>query len=132
MRGIIAPTRGDYTDIEGQGLTMYSNEEIMQFVNIVVEVSDPDKIILFGSYAYGNPNDKSDLDVLVIKNGKNISFDDEAKLAVAIFRKRSLHSIGTQYDLFIRSEGQVRKFAKKGGAMHDAVQRGKVVYERTH
>jgi len=111
---------------------MYSNEEIMQFVSIVVEVVDPDRIILFGSYAYGKPREKSDLDLLVIIKGNDISFDDEAKLAVAVFRKRNLHRIGTQYDLFIRSEDQVQKFAKKGGAMYDAIQRGKVVYERVY
>ena len=111
---------------------MYSNKEIMQFLSIVVEVVDPDKIILFGSYAYGNPGEKSDLDLLVIKNGKDISFDEEAKMAVAIFRKRKLHKVGTRYDLFIRSEAQVQQFAKKGGTMNDAIQRGKVIYERVH
>jgi len=49
---------------------MYNNDEIMQFVYLVVEIADPDRIILFGSYAYGNPDDKSDLDLFVIKNGK--------------------------------------------------------------
>ena len=28
----------------------------------------PDKIILFGSYAYGKPKEESDIDLLVIKN----------------------------------------------------------------
>jgi uncharacterized protein len=28
----------------------------------------PGKIILLGSYAYGNPGDESDVDILVIKN----------------------------------------------------------------
>ena len=46
---------------------MYNNEEVMQFVGLLIEVSDPDKIILFGSYAYGNPDNRSDLDLLVIK-----------------------------------------------------------------
>lgn len=31
----------------------------------------PDKIILFGSYAYGEPNKNSDLDILIIKDYKN-------------------------------------------------------------
>ena len=29
----------------------------------------PDKIILFGSYAYGTPNEDSDLDIFLIKDG---------------------------------------------------------------
>ena len=31
----------------------------------------PEKIILFGSYAYGTPNEDSDLDICVVKNHKN-------------------------------------------------------------
>ena len=29
---------------------------------------DPEKVILFGSYAYGNPTEDSDIDLLLIKN----------------------------------------------------------------
>ena len=32
---------------------------------------DPDKIILFGSYAYGTPNEDSDIDLFLVKNGLN-------------------------------------------------------------
>ncbi len=31
---------------------------------------DPEQIILFGSYAYGNPTDESDIDLLIIKETK--------------------------------------------------------------
>ena len=44
---------------------MYSYEEITRFVNLVAEVTDPDRIILFGSYAYGEPSENSDIDLLV-------------------------------------------------------------------
>ena len=111
---------------------MYSHEEIMQFIHVVVETSDPDKIILFGSYAYGNPCEKSDLDLLVIKNGKDLSFDDEAELATALFRKRTQHKIGTRYDVFFRTDQQVLKTADNGGAFFDALQKGKIVYERAN
>ncbi|HCW93146.1 nucleotidyltransferase domain-containing protein [Flexistipes sp.] len=30
---------------------------------------NPDKIILFGSYAYGNPDDESDIDLFLVKSG---------------------------------------------------------------
>ena len=30
--------------------------------------ASPEKIILFGSYAYDTPNEESDIDLLVIKN----------------------------------------------------------------
>jgi predicted nucleotidyltransferase len=34
----------------------------------IVQNVHPEKVILFGSYANGNPNDDSDLDLLVIKD----------------------------------------------------------------
>ena len=39
---------------------------IRRFARQVAEQFDPDKIILFGSYAYGTPHDDSDVDILVV------------------------------------------------------------------
>jgi len=111
---------------------MYSDDEIMQFVHIIIETTDPDRIILFGSYAYGEPDEKSDLDVLVIKNGKELSNDEHAELSTAVFRKRKLHRIGARYDIFFRTDSQVKASAEKGGAFVDALQKGRVVYDRIH
>lgn len=109
---------------------MYSNEEINQMINLIAEVSDPDRIILFGSYAYGNASDKSDLDLLVIKNGKELSRDEHAELGVAVYEKRKQYHIRTQYDVFFRTDQQVRKSAENGGAFVDALNKGRVVYVR--
>ena len=111
---------------------MYNDEEIMEFVSLVAEVSDPDRIILFGSYAYGEPDDKSDLDLLVIKNGNDFSLDDEAKLATDVFYKRRQLGIRTRYDVFFQTDRQVQEIAAKGGAFVDALQKGRIVYERDY
>jgi len=108
---------------------MYKDEEIIQFVNLVAEVTDPDKVILFGSYAYGNPTGKSDIDLLVIKNGKALSIDEIVKLKYEIFKKTMQDNISIPYDLFIQTEKQVRESVKNGGAFVDALQKGKVIYE---
>jgi len=109
---------------------MYNNDEIMQFVNLIVEVVDPDKVILFGSYAYGNPTDKSDIDLLIIKNGKDITINDETKYTVAIHRARRNRQIKPRYDVFFGTESQVYEIASKGGSYIDALQKGKLMYER--
>ncbi len=44
------------------------NELIQQLVEKIVSGDFPKKIILFGSYAYGNPTSDSDIDLLIIKN----------------------------------------------------------------
>ncbi|WP_375418891.1 nucleotidyltransferase domain-containing protein [uncultured Hymenobacter sp.] len=46
---------------------MISEAQIQAVVARIVEGYQPDRIILFGSYAYGTPTEDSDLDLLVIK-----------------------------------------------------------------
>ena len=44
---------------------------IRRFARLIAERFQPDKIILFGSYAYGKPHEESDVDLLVIMRTKN-------------------------------------------------------------
>ena len=111
---------------------IYSNEEIALFVELVAEATDPDRIILFGSYAYGSPNDKSDIDLLVIKNGKDITFEDEAELSAAVYYKRKQRRLRTRYDVLFRTERQIRQSVENSGALLDALRKGRVVYERAN
>ena len=46
---------------------MITEEQIQAIVRRIVQGYAPDKIILFGSYAYGEPTEFSDLDLLIIK-----------------------------------------------------------------
>ena len=111
---------------------MYTNDDINQLVSIVAEVADPDRIILFGSYVYGTPNEKSDLDLLVIKNGKELTRDEHAELEAMLFLKRKQCNIRAKYDIFFQTEHQAKKSAENGGAFVDALQKGKIVYERAN
>lgn len=47
---------------------MIETKKIDDIVNRIAVKFNPDKIILFGSYASGNPNNDSDVDLLVIKD----------------------------------------------------------------
>ena len=47
---------------------MIGKDKISEIVNKIALGYNPDKIILFGSYASENPNENSDLDIFVIKD----------------------------------------------------------------
>lgn len=47
---------------------MISQRKINEVVNKIVENYNPEKIILFGSYAKENQSEHSDLDLLIIKD----------------------------------------------------------------
>jgi len=83
---------------------------------------DPDKIILFGSYAYGEPNKNSDMDLFLVK--------DEDIEVEALMRLRDLmkkEKIG--FDILSDSSKNIENsddyFYKV-----DILQRGKVLYAK--
>jgi predicted nucleotidyltransferase len=49
---------------------MILREQIQDITSRIISNYNPDKIILFGSYANGNYNEDSDLDLIIIKNSE--------------------------------------------------------------
>ncbi len=45
-----------------------AREIILKMVEKIIKEYQPKKIILFGSYAYGEPTEDSDIDLLIIKD----------------------------------------------------------------
>ncbi|MCX8062899.1 MAG: nucleotidyltransferase domain-containing protein [Anaerolineales bacterium] len=60
-------TFSPYLDVSPRGLPPLS-ETLPKAIENLVRQIQPEKIILFGSYAYGNPTPDSDVDLLVISN----------------------------------------------------------------
>lgn len=48
---------------------------IKQLTRVIVRRYKPEKIILFGSYAYWKPDEESDIDLLIIKDTKKSFFE---------------------------------------------------------
>jgi predicted nucleotidyltransferase len=50
-------------------------EDLLQYITQrIVRECHPEKIILFGSYAYGEPTSRSDVDLLIIMNSRKSQF----------------------------------------------------------
>ena len=49
--------------------------ELNKILKRVIDAYQPEKIILFGSYAYGKPDSDSDLDLLIIKKTSDSFID---------------------------------------------------------
>jgi len=47
---------------------MTIQKQIDKIVQLIINNYKPDKIVLFGSYAYGQPSEGSDLDLLIVKD----------------------------------------------------------------
>ena len=89
---------------------------------------NPDKIILFGSYAYGTPNDDSDIDLFLIKNDlpidKSREYNREARMR--ILNLISKYKVG--FDILSASTEYINK-SEDYFYKVDILQNGKVIYE---
>ena len=68
----------------------------------------PNKIILFGSYAYGTPNDESDIDLFLLKDDleKNQTRDYQLSLQKRLIDLQKKYLIGI--DLLVDSSDRVQ------------------------
>ena len=51
-------------------------EKLLPYLNVLMEKFEPEQVFLFGSYAYGNPDRGSDVDLLVVKKMEKSSREE--------------------------------------------------------
>ena len=86
---------------------------------------DPDKIILFGSAARGQGGPASDADLLIVMAV------DGSKRQQAVQIDLALEGIPIPIDLIVVTPDEVEKYRETPGTIiREAVQEGKVLYER--
>ena len=96
---------------------------IRKYARQVAETFRPDKIILFGSYAYGKPHEDSDVDLLVIMPTWN-ELSKAAQIDIKLDRTFSL-------DLIVRTPKNLQWRLDERESLHtEIVTKGKVLYEK--
>jgi predicted nucleotidyltransferase len=95
---------------------------ISRFARKIAERFHPEKIILFGSYAYGKPHEESDVDLLVIMPTYDV-INQSIRISMAFERPFSL-------DLIVRTPKQIAIGLKDDDwFVRDIMEKGKVLYE---
>ena len=99
-------------------------EKLIQEVkNRIVSGAHPEKIILFGSYAYGTPTKDSDLDLLVI-----MPTDEPMHKRVLKIRKM-LRDFRIPKDIMVYTPQEVEKWKNASTAFVTSIlKKGKVIY----
>src|SRR4051812_22896354 len=96
---------------------------IRRFARQVAEQFAPDKIILFGSHAYGTPHEDSDVDILVIMPARN-QIDQAIKIQGELEAPFPM-------DLIVRTPHNLGWRLNAGESFHtEIVTKGKVLYEK--
>jgi len=102
---------------------MVDVDNIVELAERIVQQFHPERIILFGSYAYGRPTADSDVDLLVI-----LPFEGHPACKAAEIRT----SIRAPFpmDLLVRTPQQVQRRVEQGDFfMREIMEKGKVLYE---
>lgn len=93
------------------------------FARQVAERFHPEKIILFGSYAYGTPHADSDVDILVVLPARNQT-DQAVRISLAIDPPFPL-------DIIVRTPKNMKwRLAEGDSFLREVVSKGKVLYEK--
>jgi predicted nucleotidyltransferase len=100
--------------------------EIQDFVNKIVEALGPEKIILFGSRAYGEVTPDSDVDLLVIMETELPAAERHRQIS-RLLRPRPL-----PIDIVVKNPKEIRRSLHRVDPfIHEVLEKGIVLYSRS-
>lgn len=105
---------------------MIAMDRILSVSDHIAQGFQPERIILFGSYAYGTPGEDSDVDLLVI-----LPFEVKpVRKALEILQKTNPK---IPLDLLVRTPEQVReRLDNQDWFMREIIEKGRILYESNH
>ena len=101
------------------------DNKLEDIIKRIVDSTDPDKIILFGSRAKGESNKWSDYDICVLKEG----IKNKRELTEKIYFK--LFGVGASVDVIFETPERFNKLKSKWFLIYSEIEKsGSVVYEK--
>jgi uncharacterized protein len=107
------------------GLKVSVGRSLRPAIQRIVNELNPEKVLLFGSYAYGKPNPHSDVDLLVIMK-TSASLKERSWKVSRLLLPRPF-----PVDILVKTPKEIEKALKSGDFfLKEILTRGKVLYER--
>lgn len=99
-------------------------DKVQQLTDKIVREYHPQKVILFGSYAWGTPTEDSDLDFFVVKETGEPAVEREVSL------RRILFGSGVPIDVLVYTPEEVAQRREIDDPfIEEVLSKGKVLYE---
>jgi predicted nucleotidyltransferase len=105
------------------------------FINEKLRLTDPEKIILFGSYAYGEPSAGSDLDILVVTGDDIIPSSFSEKSLIYLRISKAIAELKKEFpiDLIVHTKAMHKRFIENDSLFaRELLSKGKVLYEKSN
>ncbi len=107
------------------GLKVSVGRSLRPAIQKIVDELNPEKIILFGSYAYGKPTPHSDVDLLIILK-TNASLKERSWMVSRLLLPRPF-----PVDILVKTPKEIEKALRSGDFfLQEILERGKVLYEQ--
>jgi len=108
------------------GLKVSVGKSLRPAIQKIVRELNPEKIVLFGSYAYGMPNPDSDVDLLVIMQ-TNESLKERSWAVSRLLLPRPF-----PVDILVKTPEEIEKaLGAKDFFLQEVLTRGQVLYARS-
>ncbi len=106
---------------------MITHEIIKEVKKRLIEVYNPEAIYLFGSYAWGHPDEESDLDLLVV-----VQDSDEKSHRRCIPGRRALRDLDIAKDLMVYTQAEFdARVTDCSTLVYKVKNNGRVLYARS-
>ena len=105
---------------------MIETRKIEKLSRRIVKGFHPERIILFGSHAYGEASEHSDVDLLVIMPFEGKSFRKSMEILKKVRPRFPVDLLAR------RPDDTERRYAEGDPIIREALDRGKVLYERNN
>lgn len=115
-------------NLSGGGKKMVNDKKLKDIIHKVTEKIKkeyhPEKIILFGSYAYGKPTEDSDIDLLIIKESSKRRIDRFCEVMKIL---RDIKGISIQPIVFTKDELN-KRLKLEDDFIKEILEKGEVLY----
>lgn len=111
--------------VQGKQVWEVTSEKVETAIRKIIEISQPLKLILFGSYVRGDTDINSDLDILVVARD---GIESPRKESIRI--RRALRGISMAMDILVVQQSKWEELKDVPGLIYrEALMNGRVVYE---
>jgi len=95
-------------------------DQLLPYLQVLVDQFHPEQVILFGSYAYGHPDQHSDVDLLIIKEDASSPLKQRIAIREAWWKMPRQHPL-LPFDLIVVSPERHRERLANAAGFYDCI-----------
>jgi len=101
-------------------------DKLLPYLQLLADRFQPERVILFGSFAHGNPHQDSDVDLLVLKTIEKSPTADATAIRKALRPLR--HMVANfSLDIMVRAPDDFRSRVERGSSFHADISENGIV-----